>query len=95
MPDSIFGLHAIEEFLKKGKTRGTLLVSRSNTRVAALRELADANDVPVFHRYELMRHWAEAGVIDLRTKETDKRRKLAAKLYDCLGRAMTDFLTRP
>jgi acyl-CoA thioesterase-1 len=63
--------------------------------LTTLRELADANDVPVFHRYGLMRHWAEAGVLDLRAKETDKRRKVAAKLYDCLGRAMANFLTRP
>jgi hypothetical protein len=36
--------------------------------LGALRELADANDVPVFHRYGLMRHWAESGVLDLRTR---------------------------
>ncbi len=47
MPDRIFGLHAIEEFLKKGKTRGTLLVSRSNARIAALRDMAEASGVLV------------------------------------------------
>ncbi len=47
MPDSIFGLHSIEEFLRKGKTRGTLLVSRTNARIAALRELAEASGVLV------------------------------------------------
>ena len=34
--------------------------------LGALRELADANDVPLFHRYGIMRHWAESGVLDLR-----------------------------
>jgi hypothetical protein len=63
--------------------------------LAALRELADANEVPVFHRYGLMRHWAESGVLDLRAKDSEKRRKLAARLYDCLGRAMADFVARP
>jgi lysophospholipase L1-like esterase len=63
--------------------------------LAAQRDLADANDVPVFHRYGLMRHWAESGLLDLRAKESDKRRRIAAKLYDCLGRVMADFLTRP
>jgi GDSL-like Lipase/Acylhydrolase family len=63
--------------------------------LAALRELADANDVPVFHRYGLMRSWAEHEVLDFRTKESDKRRRVAGKLYDCLGRVMADFLLRP
>jgi acyl-CoA thioesterase-1 len=63
--------------------------------LGALRELADANEVPVFHRYGLMRHWAESGVLDLRAKDSDKRRKVAARLYDCLARALADFIARP
>ena len=63
--------------------------------LGALRDLADANEVPVFHRYGLMRSWAEGGVLDLRTKESNKRRRLATRLYDCLGRAMADLVTRP
>jgi hypothetical protein len=63
--------------------------------LGALRELADANEVPVFHRYGLMRSWAESGVLDLRAKDSEKRRKLAARLYDCLGRAMAEFVARP
>jgi len=62
--------------------------------LSALRELADASEVPVFHRYGLMRHWAETGVLDLRARESEKRRRVAAQLYDCLGRVMADFLTR-
>jgi hypothetical protein len=62
--------------------------------LAAVRELADANDVSVFHRYGLMRHWAESGVLDLRTREIEKRRRLAARLYECIGRAMADFVSR-
>jgi hypothetical protein len=62
--------------------------------LAAVRELADANDVPVFHRYGLMRHWAESGVLDLRTRESEKRRRLAARLYECIGRAMAEFVSR-
>lgn len=62
--------------------------------LGALRELADANDVPVFHRYGLMRHWAESGVLDLRTRDSDKRRRLATRLYDCIGRAVAAFVAR-
>ncbi|HEV8343060.1 MAG TPA: GDSL-type esterase/lipase family protein [Candidatus Binatia bacterium] len=59
----------------------------------AMRELADANDVPLFRRHGIMRHWAESGIVDLRARDGEKRRQLAAKLYDCIGRALADFLT--
>ena len=62
--------------------------------VAAMRELADVNDVPLFRRRGIMRHWAESGALDLRTGEGEKSRELAAKLYDCIGRAMADLVTR-
>jgi hypothetical protein len=60
----------------------------------AMRELANVNDVPLFRRHGIMRHWAESDLLDLRTKDPEKRRQLAAKLYDCIGNAMADFVTR-
>ena len=60
----------------------------------AMRHLADANDVPLFRRRGIMRYWAESDLLDLRAREGEKRRQLAAKLYDCIGRAMADFVTR-
>jgi hypothetical protein len=60
----------------------------------AMSETADVNDVPLFRRHDIMRHWAESGVLDLRTREPDKSRHVAARLYDCIGRAMADFITR-
>ena len=59
-----------------------------------MRELADANEVPLFRRRGIMRHWAETGVLDLRTREGEKSRELATKLYDCIGRAMAEFVAR-
>ena len=61
--------------------------------LSALRELSDVNDVPLFRRYDIMRHWAEHGSLDLRTKDREKRRQLAARLYGCIGRAMAEFVT--
>jgi lysophospholipase L1-like esterase len=60
----------------------------------AMERLADANDVPLFRRHGIMRHWAESGLLDLRVRDVEKRRQLGAKLYDCIGRAMADFVTR-
>jgi acyl-CoA thioesterase I len=76
-------------------SRDTDAMIRFEPYLVALREVADANEVPVFNRYSLMRYWAESGVLDLRTKDGDKRRRLATRLYDCLGRAMADLATRP
>jgi len=60
----------------------------------AMRELAEANDVPLFRRRGIMRHWAESDLLDLRARDDAKRRQLAAKLYDCIGHAMADFVAR-
>ncbi len=60
----------------------------------AMRQVADATETPLFRRRGLMRYWAESDLLDLRVKEDKKRRQLAAKLYDCIGRAMADFVTR-
>jgi hypothetical protein len=60
----------------------------------AMRQLAGTNDVPLFRRRGIMRHWAESDLLDLRARGGEKRRQLAAKLYDCIGHAMADFVTR-
>jgi len=59
-----------------------------------MRQMADAHEVPLFRRRGIMRYWAESGLLDLRVREDKKRRELAVKLYDCIGRAMADFVTR-
>lgn len=62
--------------------------------IVAMREFAAANEVPLFRRHGIMRHWAENGLLDLRARGGAQRRQLATKLYDCIGRAMADFVTR-
>ena len=60
----------------------------------AMRQVAEATETPLFRRRGIMRYWAESGLLDLRVREDKKRRELAVKLYDCIGRAMADFVTR-
>ncbi len=62
--------------------------------VIAMRQVADGNDVPLFRRHGIMRYWAESGLLDPRIRDGERSRQLAAKLYDCIGRAMADFVTR-
>jgi len=41
-----------------------------------------------------MHYWAESGLFDLMTSDNAKLHLLASRLYDCIGRAMADFITR-
>jgi len=75
-------------------SRATDAVIHFEPYLVALRELADVNDVPLFRRHAIMRHWAENGSLDLSTGEGEKGRELAAKLYGCIGRAMAELVTR-
>ena len=75
-------------------SRATEAVIHFEPYLVALRELADVNDVPLFHRHGIMRYWAESGALDLRAGDDEKGRELAAKLYDCIGRAMADLVRR-
>jgi hypothetical protein len=60
----------------------------------ALREVADASDVPMFPRYDVMRTWVEAGLFDFSASEGEKTQAVAIQLYDCLGRAIAKFVAR-
>jgi hypothetical protein len=75
-------------------SRATDAVIHFEPYLVTMRDLADVNDVPLFRRHGIMRHWAESGFLDLRGRDDEKRRQVAAKLYDCIGRAMADFVTR-
>lgn len=61
---------------------------------SVLREVTDANEVPLFRRHDIMGHWAERALFDLITVDRDKLPLVASRLYDCIGRAVADFMTR-
>jgi hypothetical protein len=75
-------------------SRETDAVIHFEPYLITMRELADVNDVPLFRRYGIMRYWAESGSLDLRAGDDEKRRQVAARLYDCIGRALADLVTR-
>ena len=75
-------------------SRLTHAVINIDRYVAVLREVADAYDVPLFPRHDIMRYWAESGILDLRTPDREKRRQLAVRLHECIGREMADFIVR-
>lgn len=55
---------------------------------------ADIDDVPVFQRYDMMRHWSETGVLNLDETKRDKQQAMAAALYDCIARRLADVIDR-
>jgi hypothetical protein len=60
----------------------------------AMRDLPTQTTCPCSAATALCGYWAENDFLDLRAREAEKRRQLAAKLYDCIGHAMADFVTR-
>ena len=59
---------------------------------AVMRDVADANDVAFFRRHDIMRGWAESGVFDFDVADRTKRKALAVRLYDCIGRAVAGLV---
>jgi acyl-CoA thioesterase I len=54
----------------------------------ALRLVAAAHAVPLFRRYDVMKHWAEAETVDLERAPRNGRVPATDKLNDCLARAL-------
>lgn len=55
---------------------------------AAMETLAGSSDAALFRRYDLMRHWAESGQIDLERAPRPEWRRTADMLHACLGKAL-------
>jgi hypothetical protein len=54
--------------------------------IDAMRAVAMQKEVPLFDRFGLMHHWAEAGIFDLQAGGRDIT--LARSVHDCIGRAI-------
>jgi hypothetical protein len=57
-----------------------------------LRDIAEAPDVALFRRYDLMRQWAENGGIDLERTRKAEQEKAVDTLHACLGDALARFV---
>jgi len=75
-------------------SRGSATLINFGPYVEALRNVADVKNVPVFRRHELMKHWIEEGVFDFTATPATARAQEAARLYDCLGRALAQAIGR-
>jgi acyl-CoA thioesterase-1 len=60
----------------------------------ALHRVGDLADVYVFPRFEMMRYWSEQNVFNFDNVADADRAKLAARVYDCLGRKLAEVIHR-
>jgi acyl-CoA thioesterase I len=92
---------ALQNGLEEIKNRGidTVLVdmqfSRSTAAVidferylTTVRRVGDLNGVYVFPRFEMMRYWSEQNMFNFDEVAPEERARLAAKVYDCIGRKL-------
>jgi hypothetical protein len=59
---------------------------------AAMQDLAGHGEAALFRRYDLMRHWAETGAIDIEAADRGERNRTADRLRSCLGQALANLV---
>jgi hypothetical protein len=57
-----------------------------------IHRVGELNEVYVFPRFALMRYWSEQNVFNFDEVAESERTKLAAKVYDCIGRTLADAI---
>jgi ABC-type amino acid transport substrate-binding protein len=62
--------------------------------LTALHRAGDLAEVYVFPRFEMMRYWSEQKVFNFDDVADADRAKLAARVYDCLGRKLAEVVRR-
>jgi acyl-CoA thioesterase I len=73
-------------------SRSTATVIDFERYLTALHRVADLNEVYVFPRYEMMRYWSEQNMFNFDEVAADERARLAARVYDCIGRKLAQAI---
>jgi acyl-CoA thioesterase-1 len=58
----------------------------------ALHRVGNMNEVYLFPRFEMMRYWSEQNMFNFDEVAEDERARLAAKVYDCIGRKLAQAI---
>ncbi len=59
-----------------------------------IHRVGEMNDVSVFPRFAVMRYWSDENVFDYEDVPESERARLAAEVYDCLGRALAEAIAK-
>jgi acyl-CoA thioesterase-1 len=57
-----------------------------------IHRVGELNEVYVFPRFAMMRHWSEQNMFNFDEVPENERTKLAAKVYDCIGRTLAEAI---
>ena len=69
-------------------SRSTAAVIDFERYLTTVRRVGDLNGVYVFPRFEMMRYWSEQNMFNFDEVAPEERARLAAKVYDCIGRKL-------
>jgi hypothetical protein len=69
----------------------TSFVTNSGGLNDRIRRVASYSDVPLFNRYDIMRHWSETDAFDF---TAIKNNGTYEAVHRCLGRLLADFISR-
>src|SRR5580692_4617359 len=75
-------------------SRSSATVINFDGYLKALHRVGDLADVYVFPRFDIMRYWSEQKVFNFDDVAAEDRAKLAARVYDCLGRKLAETIQR-
>lgn len=57
-----------------------------------IHRIGELNEVYVFPRYAIMRYWSEQNVFNFDDVAENERARLAANVYDCIGRTLAEAI---
>lgn len=57
-----------------------------------IRRIGELNEVYVFPRFAIMRYWSEQNMFNFDEVAESERARLAAKVYDCIGRLLAEAI---
>jgi acyl-CoA thioesterase-1 len=69
-------------------SRSTAAVIDFERYLTTVRRVGELNDVYVFPRFQMMRYWSEQNMFNFDEVAPEERARLAAKVYDCIGRKL-------
>jgi acyl-CoA thioesterase I len=69
-------------------SRSTTAVIDFERYLTTVRRVGELNDVYVFPRFQMMRYWSEQNMFNFDEVAPEERARLAAKVYDCIGRKL-------
>jgi len=73
-------------------SRRTSTVINFEQYLRALHRVGDLNEVYVFPRFQMMRYWTEQNMFNFDDVAEDERARLAAKVYECIGRKLAQVI---